>query len=116
MRDGGEDGSGDGPGTQHARTAEEPRSRRSFYVRTFADRYPDQTAGLVLLDPAHERQFDRLPDDAVAEFEQADRVFRWAARLARLGVFRIGNPQAQATVDLPVTAEEQIVRVSAAAR
>ena len=85
-------------------------------MRTFADRYPDQTAGLVLLDPAHERQFDRLPDDAVAEFEQADRVFRWAARLARLGVFRIGNPQAQATVDLPVTAAEQIVRVSAAAR
>jgi pimeloyl-ACP methyl ester carboxylesterase len=88
----------------------------AFYVRTFAERYPDQTLGLVLLDPAHEQQLERLPEDAVAEFEQAGTMFRWAARLARLGLFRLSNPQQDATTDLPPAAAEQIVRVSAAAR
>ncbi len=49
-------------------------------MRTFAQRYPDQTLGLVLLDPAHEQQLDRLPAQTVAEFEQAGPMFRWAAR------------------------------------
>ena len=88
----------------------------AFYVRTFAARYPDQTLGLVLLDPAHEQQLDRLPADAAAEFEQAGQMFRWAARLARVGLFRISNPQQQATTDLPGAAAHQIVTVSAAAR
>ena len=88
----------------------------AFYVRTFAERYPDETLGLVLLDPADERQIGRLPEAAVAEFEQAGPMFRWAARLARLGLFRISNPQQQATTDLPGAAAHQIVTVSAAAR
>lgn len=88
----------------------------AFYTRTFADRYPEQTLGLVLLDPAHEEQLDRLPADAVAEVEQADQMFRWAARMARLGLFRLHNPQQEATVDLPDAAADQIVTVSAAAR
>ncbi len=88
----------------------------AFYVRTFAERYPDQTAGIVLLDPAHEQQLDRLPAEAVREFEEAGPMFRWAARLARLGLFRLSNPQEDATSDLPGAAATQIVTVSAAAR
>lgn len=87
----------------------------AFYVRTFADRYPDQTLALVLLDPAHEQQLARLPEEAVAEFEEAGAMFRWAARLARFGVFRLSNPQQAATTDLPPAAAQQIVDVSAAA-
>jgi pimeloyl-ACP methyl ester carboxylesterase len=88
----------------------------AFYVRTFAVRYPEQTLGIVLLDPAHEQQFDRLPADAIAEFESAGQVFRWAAHLARLGVFRLSNPQQRATTDLPDAAAREIVTVSAMAR
>lgn len=88
----------------------------AFYVRTFAARYPDEILGLVLLDPAHEQQLERLPADAVAEFEQADQMFRWAGRMARLGLFRLSNPQQEATVDLPDAAAQQIVTVTAAAR
>lgn len=88
----------------------------AFYARTFADRHPDETLGLVLLDPAHEEQWERLPDDAVAEFEQADQMFRWAARMARLGLFRLSNPQQEATIDLPDAAAQQVVTVAAAAR
>jgi hypothetical protein len=43
-------------------------------------------------------------------------MFRWAARLARLGLFRVSNPQEEATADLPEAAARQIVTVSAAAR
>lgn len=88
----------------------------AFYTRTFAARYPEQTLGLVLLDPAHQGQFDQLSEDAAAEYEQADRMFRWAARMARLGLFRLSNPQQEATVDLPAAAADQIVTMSAAAR
>lgn len=88
----------------------------AFYARTFAARYPEQTLALVLLDPAHEGQFDQLSEDAAAEYEQADQTFRWAARMARLGLFRLSNPQQEATVDLPEAAADQIVTISAAAR
>jgi pimeloyl-ACP methyl ester carboxylesterase len=88
----------------------------AFYVRAFAARYPEQTLGLVLLDPAHEQQLERLPADALVEFEQADQMFRWASRMARLGLFRLHNPQHEATGDLPEAASRQIVMVSAAAR
>lgn len=88
----------------------------AFYVRTFAERCPDQTAGIVLLDPAHERQLDRLPAEAVSEFEQAGQMLRWAARLARLGLFRLSNPQQDAAGDLPDAAARQLVTVSVAAR
>lgn len=88
----------------------------AFYARTFAARHPEETLGLVLLDPAHEEQWQRLPEEAVAEFEEAGQMFRWAARMARLGVFRLSNPQRMATVDLPEAAARQIVDITATAR
>lgn len=88
----------------------------AFYAHTFAARHPEHTVGLVLLDPAHEQQLERLPADALAEFEQADQMFRWAARMARLGLFRLSNPQDEATADLPEHAARQIITVAAAAR
>lgn len=87
----------------------------AFYMRTFAARHPEETMGLVLLDPAHEQQLDRLPAAALAEFEQAEEMFTGAAWMARLGLFRISNPQEAATVDLPDTAADRIVRVAARA-
>ena len=86
----------------------------AHYVRVFAERYPDDVAGLVLLDPAHEEQFERVPGVA-AQFEQMNRMLEWAPRLARLGVFRLYNPQAAALEDLPDAAAVQLGAISVTA-
>jgi pimeloyl-ACP methyl ester carboxylesterase len=75
----------------------------AHYARVFAGRFPEDVAGLVLLDPSHEDQFERLPDSA-AQMEQLNRTLTWAPRLARLGLFRIYNPQGKAIADLPEAA------------
>lgn len=86
-----------------------------LYVRAFADRYRDDVAGLVLLDPAHEDQLEHLPADTVAQMEQMNRVADWGSRLARLGVFRLHNPQDAILADLPDTAADQFAARSATA-
>lgn len=68
-------------------------------------------AGLVLLDPAHEEQFERVPGVA-AQMEQMNRMLQWAPRLARLGLFRLRNPQAAALEGLPEAAEAQLAAIS----
>jgi pimeloyl-ACP methyl ester carboxylesterase len=60
------------------------------YVRTFAARYPDQVAGMVLLDSQPNDAFTKLPD-----YASTYRIIRPAsalfAPLARIGVFRLGS-------------------------
>jgi pimeloyl-ACP methyl ester carboxylesterase len=61
------------------------------YVRAFASRYPDQVAGMVLVDSSHEAQFLRLPPEP-------DTLLRASRFLAPLGVGRIiGRPIGYAT-------------------
>lgn len=38
----------------------------SFYLRVFADKYPEQVRGLVLLDPCHPRQAEVLPTNGLS--------------------------------------------------
>lgn len=61
------------------------------FVRIFADTYPEQVAGLVLLDPVHEDQLDRYPPDMQAHLRDFARRVRLAPRLARIGVLRATN-------------------------
>jgi pimeloyl-ACP methyl ester carboxylesterase len=91
-------------------------SLAAHYGRAFADRFPEDTAALVLLDPAHEDQLTRLPDEAVARFEQLETASRWAARLARFGVFRLVNPQTAAVETLPDPARQRFLDVSVTGR
>ena len=60
------------------------------YVRTFAASYPDQVAGMVLLDSQPNTAFTKLPD-----YSSNYRIIRPAsalfAPLARLGVFRLAS-------------------------
>lgn len=86
----------------------------AHYVRVFAGRYPDDVAGLVLLDPAHEEQFERVPGVA-AQMEQLNRMLEWAPRLARLGVFRVYNPRAAVLGDLPDAAAAELGAISVTA-
>jgi pimeloyl-ACP methyl ester carboxylesterase len=59
-----------------------------LYVRAFAQEYPAEVAGVILLDSAHPDQLDRYPDLAAANeaFLQQSAVF---PTLARLGLFRL---------------------------
>lgn len=77
------------------------------YVRVFAATHPEEVAGLVLIDPVHEQQLERLPADAIANLEQAEQQLAVAPALARLGVFRLTDPQAAIVASLPADAGEQ---------
>jgi pimeloyl-ACP methyl ester carboxylesterase len=59
-----------------------------IYARLFAAAYPDEVAGMVLLDSAHPEQLARYPEwgAASAAYERQLAYFPW---LARLGLFRL---------------------------
>lgn len=59
-----------------------------FNVRLFAARYPDETAGLVLVDSSHEDQFERLPPSFRAS-GAINFLMKSVPWLTRLGILRI---------------------------
>jgi len=61
-----------------------------LYVRTYADRYPEETAGVVLVDSSHPEQFTRSPKER-AQYEQTVRLGAVISSLTRLGVIRLTN-------------------------
>ena len=77
------------------------------YVRAFAAEHPDRVAGLVLLDPVHEQQLERLPGSSAEQLEEAQQQLAVAPMLARLGVFRLVDPQAEIVAALPDEAGAQ---------
>lgn len=77
------------------------------YVRVFTARYPDEVAGLVLLDPVHEDQLARQPAEATERLEQAQQQLAVAPLLARLGVFRLVDVQGEVVAALPEDAGVQ---------
>lgn len=60
-----------------------------IFVREFAHQYPDDVAGLVLVDPAHDEMLRRLPPAEVAGTKNGIRLLRYARFLAPLGVGRL---------------------------
>lgn len=59
-----------------------------FNVRLFAARYPDETAGLVLVDSSHEDQFERLPLSFRAS-GAINFLMKSVPWLTRLGIMRM---------------------------
>src|SRR5690554_6307359 len=59
-----------------------------IYVRQFAADYPDQVAGIVLMDASHPFQYDRYPG-LLKENERYLQQSSAFPLLARLGVFRL---------------------------
>ena len=53
----------------------------------FAARYPDDIAGIVLLDAAHPEQFDRIPGEK-EQFENFRSFQRTFSPMARIGIWR----------------------------
>lgn len=63
-----------------------------IFVRSFAAAYPESVDALVLVDPVHEDQLQRLPLDLVQAFETVRTVLRFLPVVARLGLVHVWNP------------------------
>jgi pimeloyl-ACP methyl ester carboxylesterase len=59
-----------------------------FTARLFAARYPDEVAGLVLIDPVYASEWLNLPADDLRRLAAGARLGRRVSHLARLGVMR----------------------------
>ena len=82
------------------------------YVRVFAARYPDQVAGMALLDSQPNEALTGLPDFP-SQYSTLRRASALFPSLARLGVFRLVNQVAPDPLPVPTRDEERAV-VSAA--
>jgi pimeloyl-ACP methyl ester carboxylesterase len=60
----------------------------TFYARRFAQRFPDQVAGLVLLDPGHEDVMSFMP---TAMVELSERMKPDLEQTPDLGATRTGR-------------------------
>jgi len=63
-------------------------------ARVFADRYPHLTAGLVLVDSAHEDMGERLPPEGRALVDDILNAFGVLRTANRFGVLRVTGPPA----------------------
>ena len=63
-----------------------------YNVRMFADLYPDEVAGMVLVDSAHEDQLKRLPPEYVSLEASKGIILSVMQFMARFGILRmLGN-------------------------
>lgn len=71
---------------------------------TYAARYPNDIAGLVLLDSSTPEQFTALPDYPGA-YEMMRRLYGTAPSLARLGVGRLYSSSAHSSLPQPAAGQ-----------
>jgi pimeloyl-ACP methyl ester carboxylesterase len=76
------------------------------YVRVFAARYPDQVAGMVLLDSQPNEALTGLPDFP-SQYSTLRRASALFPSLARLGVFQLVNRFASDPLPVPTRDEER---------
>jgi pimeloyl-ACP methyl ester carboxylesterase len=78
------------------------------YARIFAARYPDQVAGMVLLDSQPNEALTGLPDFP-SQYSTLHRASALFPSLARLGVFQLVNRFAADPLPVPTRDEERAV-------
>jgi pimeloyl-ACP methyl ester carboxylesterase len=71
-----------------------------MYVRVYTAQYPDEVAGLVLVDSSHPDQLTRSPATK-AEQESFQRMLQFAPLLARLGIVRLTGMGQTTALGLP---------------
>lgn len=72
-----------------------------LYARQYAGQYPDEVAGLVLLDSSHPNQWTSTPEGQ-AQFEANSKIYSVSPALARLGVMRVmGSLQPALNLPMP---------------
>jgi pimeloyl-ACP methyl ester carboxylesterase len=70
------------------------------YVRAFAQTYPGEVVGMVLIDPSHERQAEAIPGYE-SDMASGAMMMRVASITSRLGIHRLYDPFASMVSDLP---------------
>lgn len=65
-----------------------------YIVRAYAGLYPDEIAGMVLVDAGHEEQLERLPAEYLQINRQQVQYFGVLELLARFGILRLMGPSA----------------------
>lgn len=79
-----------------------------FNVRLFANRYPDEVAGMVLVDPSHEDEITRMAEQMRKNYRWLERaevpVLRFMGLLARLGGVRLAVERGWSTLLAPFNA------------
>jgi pimeloyl-ACP methyl ester carboxylesterase len=78
-----------------------------LYAQTYAARYPDEVAGVVLIESSHPEQFSQRPE-ARDSYEPQKQIFAVASLLARLGLVRLLYKLDPAPPDLPPQQRAQI--------
>jgi len=60
-----------------------------FTMRMFASQYPDEVAGMVLVDAGHEDQLERLPPEYVRLTDRQETYFSVLGFMSRFGILRL---------------------------
>ena len=75
-------------------------------VRVFASQYPDEVAGMILVDSGHEDQLERLPSEYLRLNDQQESYFSVLGFMSRFGILRlIGNSSNGANMAPPQVAK-----------
>ena len=86
-----------------------------LYMQTYATRYPDEVAGVTLVESSHPEQFSYRPV-ARDSYEPQKQIFAVQSLLARIGVVRLFYNLFPAPPDLPPQQRAQIDALSPATR
>jgi pimeloyl-ACP methyl ester carboxylesterase len=85
-----------------------------LYMQTYAARYPEEVAGVALIESSHPEQFSRLPE-ARNSYEQITLLYTVASLLAPIGVVRLFN-LSPAPPELPHQQRAQIAALNPSTR
>jgi pimeloyl-ACP methyl ester carboxylesterase len=85
-----------------------------LYSQTYAARYPEEVAGVALIESSHPEQFSRLPV-ARDSYEQTKLLYSVASLLAQIGVVRLFN-LSPAPPEMPQHQRAQIVALNPSTR
>jgi pimeloyl-ACP methyl ester carboxylesterase len=86
-----------------------------LYMQTYAARYPDEVAGVSLVESSHPEQFSYRPV-ARDSYEPQKQIFAVASLLARIGVVRLLFKLSPAPHELPQQQRAQIDALSPSTR
>src|SRR5918995_7349111 len=86
-----------------------------LYMQTYAARYPDEVAGVSLVESSHPEQFSYRPV-ARDSYEPQMQIFAVSSLLARLGVVRLLSNLISAPPELPHQQRDQIDALSPSTR
>jgi pimeloyl-ACP methyl ester carboxylesterase len=77
------------------------------YVRAYAERYPDDVAGLVLLDASHDQQTSRMPPEIGAGMRSLNQFLTVCRLLSPFGVPRIADFHGRVARSTPLSPDDQ---------